>query len=346
MILFAALLVFVTAMISWFFIGRLRHYLAAKNIVDTANERSMHQGQVPRGGGIVIIVLLLISLLLLSITSDRPTLFLGLFIAVLLWSALSWRDDQYDLSPKLRFALQILFALFVVSAFGWVDNIQLSSELRISITWFGTFLSFMGILWLANLYNFMDGMDGLVAAQSIIASLTFSFWYWALGDLEIAFVCLVVAAACYGFLLWNWRPAKIFMGDVGSVTLGAFFACLIIIGASRFDVPVLSMVMLFGLFVADASITMLKRVIKGEKIWLPHRQHYYQRLGLAGMAHEKIVVFSILAMLFCSLLATLSLIYRDTILLCLGVLCLFIFCLVVGVNKYEQKVGAQKIAPD
>jgi len=346
MILWVSLIMFVTALISWFCVGKLRHYLTAKNIFDTVNERSMHEGQVPRGGGIIIIVLLLTALLWFAISSTRPLLFLALWLTILMWSALSWRDDRYDLSPKLRLVLQMAFAIFAVSAFGWVDNIQLNSDFRLSLAWFGALMTFIGFLWLANLYNFMDGMDGLVAAQTIIASLTFGFWFWVLGDLEIAFVCLIVAAASYGFLLWNWRPAKIFMGDVGSVTLGAFFACLIIIATSRFDVPVLSMVMLFGLFVADASLTMLKRAFRGEKIWLPHREHFYQRIGLAGMEHEKIVIVSIVGMLFCSLLATLSLIYRDTILLCLGALSLFIFCLAVGVKRFERKVSSAQNTPD
>lgn len=334
------------ALISWFGVGRLRHLLTAKNIVDTPNERSLHEGQVPRGGGIIIVVLLLVVLLALSISSSRPTLFLALGINILLWSVLSWRDDQHSLSPKFRLVIQMVFTLLAVSAFGWIDTVQLSSGLRIPLAWLGAVLTFIGFLWLANLYNFMDGMDGLVAAQTIIAGLTLSFWFWVLGDIEITFLCLAVAAASYGFLLWNWRPAKIFMGDVGSVTLGAFFACLIIIGASRFDIPVLSMVMLFGLFVGDTTLTILKRVLKREKIWLSHRQHYYQRLGLAGLAHEKIVILSMLAMVFCSLLATLSLIYRDTILLCLGMLCLFIFCSVVGINRYERKANTVRNAPD
>ena len=336
MILSALVILIFTALLSWFCVGRLRHILLANNIVDQANERSMHEGQVPRGGGLVIVMAMLIALLALSISSARPTLFLGLWLTVLLWSALSWWDDQHDLSPKLRLILQMAFTLFMVSAFGWIDTIQLSMDLRITLDWLGAVLTFIGILWLANLYNFMDGMDGLAAAQTIIASLTLSFWFWALGDVEIALLCLVIAGASYGFLLWNWRPAKIFMGDVASVTLGAFFACLIIIGSSRFDIPVISMVMLFGVFVADATVTMLRRISKFEKFWLPHRQHCYQRLGLAGMAHEKIVVLSILAMVFCSLLATLSLIYRDTILICLGVLCFSVVFVIIGVNSLER----------
>lgn len=340
MILLAIVILFLMVLVSWFSVGRLRHYLLAKGIVDTPNERSMHEGQVPRGGGIVIVTMLAVVLLWLSISSARPMLFLGLWLTVLLWSGLSWWDDKHNLSPKLRLLLQLTFTMLGVSAFGWVDNVQLSADLRIPLAWFGFVLTFVGMLWLANLYNFMDGMDGFAAAQTIIASLTLSFWFWAMGDLEIALVCLVLAGASYGFLIWNWRPAKIFMGDVGSITLGAFFASLIIIGTSRFDIPVISMVMLFGVFVVDASITILRRISKREKFWLPHRQHYYQRLGLAGMAHDKIVILSIVLMLFCSLLATLSLIYRDTILLCLGVLGLLMLGLMLGINKYEQKYSA------
>jgi len=342
MILLAGLILVTSVLLSWFCIGRLRHYLLAKDIVDTPNERTMHEGRVPRGGGVVIIVMLALVLLGLATSSARPMLFFALFLTVLFWAGLGWWDDKHDLSPKVRLLLQMGFAVLGVSAFGWVDNIQLTADLRLPLAWFGALLSFVGVLWLANLYNFMDGMDGFSAAQAIVASVTFGFWFWSMGDIEIALICLVLVGASYGFLLWNWKPAKIFMGDVGSIALGAFFASLIIIASSRFDIPVISMVMLFGLFVTDASLTMIRRIIKREKFWMPHRQHYYQRLGLAGMRHDKIVILSIVVMLFCSLIATFSLIYRDTILVCFGVLCLFMLGLVIAVSRYERKQRAVK----
>jgi UDP-N-acetylmuramyl pentapeptide phosphotransferase/UDP-N-acetylglucosamine-1-phosphate transferase len=171
---------------------------------------------------------------------------------------------------------------------------------------FGAAVTLCGLIWLSNLYNFMDGMDGLAASQTIIAALTLAVWSLQLGDYGLTILLLVLAAASYGFLLHNWHPASIFMGDVGSTTIGAFFGTVIVILNVRYGVPVLALVMVFAVFVLDATVTLLRRVVRGEPFWLPHRSHYYQRLAALGLNHSKIVLIYIVLMLFCSMLATLA----------------------------------------
>jgi len=307
------LIFLITVSVAWFAVKQLIVTLMNRNIVDTPNERTLHQGLIPRGGGLVIIALLMIAIIVVGIISGRYTMFSALLISVLAWGSLSWWDDQFDLSPKRRWLVQCVFAILCVFAFGVVDAIQLSTELKIVIPLLGVALSVIGFLWLTNLYNFMDGMDGLAASQTIIASGTLSFWFWQYGDQSLAIVCLVLAAASYGFLLWNWAPAKIFMGDVGSVSIGAFLATLLLIAVSRYDMPVISFILLLGVFIGDATITILCRLFKGEKIWLPHRSHYYQRLANHGFSHNKIVIGLILLMSISSLIATITLLDRDTI---------------------------------
>lgn len=299
--------------ISWWATRKLISILLRYQIVDTPNDRSMHLGSVPRGGGMVIVACLVLALVAVGIVSQRYQVFGALTILVLAWAALSAWDDRRDLSARKRILFQLCFALLSIFALGHVSSVQISSTGFVLLFGFGGVVTFIGIIWLANLYNFMDGMDGLAATQTIVAGLTLAFWFWQAGDPQLGLVCLVLSAASYGFLLHNWQPAKIFMGDVGSVTIGAFFALMIVFANTRYQIPVLSFVLLFGVFVFDASVTMLSRIMRREKIWLPHRTHFYQRLGLAGVGHSMVVVAATILMVFCSMIASYTVIDHDRI---------------------------------
>jgi Fuc2NAc and GlcNAc transferase len=160
----------------------------------------------------------------------------------------------------------------------------------------------------------MDGMDRMAASQAIIAATTYAFWFLTQGGTEIAVFCAVVAASSYGFLWHNWRPATIFMGDVGSISLGAIFALLLIVGHNRFDMPVLSSVMLLFVFIVDSTLTLVLRAARGEKVWQAHSGHFYQRLAHAGYSHSYIVIAYIGLMVVCSLAATVSLYWQALLL--------------------------------
>jgi len=302
-----------TVLISWLATGKLITQLSKRNIVDTPNERTLHQGDVPRGGGLVMVAVLLIGFIVVGAVTGRYALFAALFISVLAWASLSWMDDYIDLTPMHRLIAQSVFTALTIAAFGYVQIIQVSTSFVLSISLFGLFATFIGFIWLTNLYNFMDGMDGLAASQTIIASSTLGFWFWQYGDQGLSLICLLLAASSYGFLLWNWHPAKIFMGDVGSITIGAFLATLLLIGVVRYQFPVISFVLLLGVFIADASVTVLIRLVNKEPFWRPHRSHYYQRLAGLGFAHNIIVIALIALMLLCSVIASISIVERDTI---------------------------------
>lgn len=323
------------ATLSWFAVGYLIDRLIFKNIVDEPNDRSLHQGTVPRGGGLVIVASLLIALIVMSVISNRPQLFVALALITVAWASLSWWDDKSNLTAKFRLMVQFCICVFSVFAFGWVDQV-----LGLGLGWFGPVLSVIGLLWMANLYNFMDGLDGLAASQTIVASITMAFWFLVHGDWPLSMVCVVLAASSYGFLLWNWSPAKIFMGDVGSITLGGFFATLFIIGATRHGLSIISFFGLFGVFISDATITILMRARRGEKIWLPHRQHFYQRLANQGYEHSRIALASVVLMLICSVLATLGVMYHDMIWLSLIAILLTMAVSVVLVIYFEKRARA------
>lgn len=320
------------AVASWFAIKYLIRYLIDKDMLDHPNDRTLHQGAVPRGGGIVIAMSLLLSLLILALLGDRLLFFGGLALLMLGWTSLAWCDDRQDLSPRFRLVVQAVLAVLTVAVFGWVDHIE-----GLSLGWFGAVLTVLGIIWMTNLYNFMDGMDGLAASQGIVASITLGFWFYMAANIELAIACLVVASSSYGFLLWNWKPAKIFMGDVGSITLGAFFATIILIAANRHDFPVISLLLIFTVFIADASITIVLRALRGEKVWLPHRSHFYQRLANIGIAHAKIVSAAIVMMLLCSLIGTMTVLYRDMIIVGLLVVLALVFAAVSAVIWLESR---------
>ena len=307
-VLVLILLLASVSVLSWWLTKKLTMLLRQHNIVDTANQRSMHQGSVPRGGGLVTLILLFITLLGLLAVDSRTVLLLGLIVTLLLWGGLSWWDDVHNLPHRLRLVAHGVFALLGVAAYGWVTRIELATGVVLDINSLGlmaAFISALGIVWMANLTNFMDGMDGLGAGQIIIASITLAAWFAHYGDLSLTLLCLVLSASMYGFLLCNWRPAEIFMGDVGSVTLGAFLTTLMIILVTRYHVPILAALMVFAIFIADASLTLLRRLIAREPIFQAHRSHYYQRLANLGIEHQKIVISAYIAMILCSLLASL-----------------------------------------
>ncbi len=303
----------VIVFVSWWSVGRLIKFLISKDIVDRPNHRTLHQGAVPRGGGLVIIAGLLLALAVAAAFDDRPILFAALGLFVFAWSALSWYDDRSNLSPRFRLLVQVGICLLSIFAFGWVSHVHSPGSFSLPLYFLGPVLSIIGLVWMANLYNFMDGLDGLAASQTIVASLSMAFWFYMFGDISLALVLISLASLTYGFLLWNWNPARVFMGDVGSIGLGAFFGLIFILGVTRYDVSILSFFSLFAVFIADSTSTIIMRALKREKIWQPHRQHFYQRLATAGYSHAKIAIAALVLMILCSLLATFGLLYHDMI---------------------------------
>jgi UDP-N-acetylmuramyl pentapeptide phosphotransferase/UDP-N-acetylglucosamine-1-phosphate transferase len=143
-----------------------------------------------------------------------------------------------------------------------------------------------GIAWMTNLYNFMDGSDGLAGGMALIGFGAYAAASWLAGQVALAAVSLALSAAATGFLLHNVHPARLFLGDVGSIPLGFFAGALGIVGWRNDVWPLWFPVLVFGPFIADATVTLLKRLIRGERVWQAHREHYYQRMVLMGLGHR------------------------------------------------------------
>jgi Fuc2NAc and GlcNAc transferase len=275
----------------------------AQDLLDIPNNRSSHTVPTPRGGGLAIVIVLLMSGVVSLFLPQAPIdVLVCLLLATLAFSLLGWQDDKHDLPASVRFLIQLLIAVFASGWLLWAAVPGYSTSFALLAL---LLLSTLWIAWMANLYNFMDGIDGISAVESLILGATTSYWFAISGVASMAIICIAVAGASVGFMRWNWSPAKIFMGDVGSLALGAFFAIIAIIGTTRLDIPFLAFLILYAVYLADSGVTLLHRIIKREKWWQAHRSHFYQRAVQSGFSHAQVslsvmalnIIFAVLASL-------------------------------------------------
>jgi len=275
----------------------------AQDLLDIPNDRSSHTVPTPRGGGLAIVIVLLLSGVVSLFLPQAPIdVLVCLLLATLAFSLLGWQDDKHDLPASVRFLIQLLIAVFASGWLLWAAVPGYSTSFALLAL---LLLSTLWIAWMANLYNFMDGIDGISAVESLILGATTSYWFAISGVASMAIICIAVAGASVGFMRWNWSPAKIFMGDVGSLALGAFFAIIAIIGTTRLDIPLLAFLILYAVYLADSGVTLLHRIIKREKWWQAHRSHFYQRAVQSGFSHAQVslsvmalnIIFAVLASL-------------------------------------------------
>jgi UDP-N-acetylmuramyl pentapeptide phosphotransferase/UDP-N-acetylglucosamine-1-phosphate transferase len=228
--------------------------------------------------------------------------------AVLLVAAVSYWDDRKRLSPGVRLVAHLLAAAAIVLAAGLrVNSIAAPVLGTFSLGGFGALFTILFLVWMTNLYNFMDGMDGLAAGMTVLGC-GFLAAVPAAGEGRglVAFP-LVVAGSAGGFLLHNLPPAKIFMGDTGSVSLGFLVGTLSVWFVSDGLCDLWVPVLVFSPFVVDATVTLVRRLVRGEKVWQAHREHYYQRLVLAGWGQRKTVLAEYALMMACGASALVSL---------------------------------------
>jgi UDP-N-acetylmuramyl pentapeptide phosphotransferase/UDP-N-acetylglucosamine-1-phosphate transferase len=271
------LIAFSAFVLSAFGVGVTLLYAGRAGIVDIPNQRSSHSVPTPRGGGIALVGSLLIVGGYQAVRTGAQPLWIDAILAAALLALmlLGWLDDHRSIRAEIRLPLHVLCALAIVPLVNSVAPIP--SNLNVLwLTWW--------VFWAAasiNIVNFMDGIDGMVACQGIVYG---CFLFSVLPSEQFgAGFGIILAAACFGFLLWNWRPAKLFMGDVGSGPLG--FA-MVIGGALALERvgPSLIFLPLFPLYL-DALVTLLLRVRRGEKLTEAHRSHLYQRAANAGLGH-------------------------------------------------------------
>jgi len=248
-------------------------------VIDVPNERSSHAVPIPRMGGVpmagtVALMFACWTYLAAGEVLSIKGLPYAMFFAVAM-SVLGFWDDLAGLSPLFRFLIQITAA--ILSLWGWSP---------MPVLWVP--IEALWVVWMLNLYNFMDGIDGLAGGEAAVASCFFFLVFAYYGETGWAVANLFIAAASMGFLVHNWPPARVFMGDAGSAFLGAFYGMQSVVAALATPVPFLVLVLPFSNFILDTTLTLFRRMWRKEKWYQPHRTHFYQRMTDMGMSHAKV----------------------------------------------------------
>ncbi|WP_460164684.1 MraY family glycosyltransferase [Sessilibacter sp. MAH1] len=258
-----------------------RKHAIQKGIIDNPNHRSSHKTPTPTGGGIVTVCGIIAvwaicyGLQMLSIKE-----FLALTIPGSIIAAVGFFDDKHNLPRRIRFIAQIVSACITISLIYPLPDIQIWQNISIELNGLGIIAVVIGIVWMTNLYNFMDGIDGIAGAEAVTVLAGASLICFINGQVELAAVLITSSLPVYGFLYWNWPPAKIFMGDACSTFLGMTFATLALITSKSEAINLWSWFILLSLFILDATITLLVRIATGQKWREAHRTHLYQKLSL------------------------------------------------------------------
>ncbi len=276
-------------------------------LLDHPNERSLHDAPKPRIGGIGICVAVLLALITMPVIGyDIPATLAYVATGALIVLIISFLDDVNSLSVALRIPFHFLAAGLLVVAGLSVQYARVGT-VDIALPGIaGTIISMLFVVWMINLFNFMDGMDGFAGGMALIGFFVLGLLVADGGSPVIAATSLSVAGAALGFLLFNFPPARVFMGDVGASTLG-FLAAGLTLWADRVQVvPLWISVLIFSPFIVDATVTLFRRAMNREKVWRAHRKHYYQRLVRLGWGHRKTVIAEYMLMLACGASAVIA----------------------------------------
>ena len=279
----AALILILTAILAHFGTRVVMPMLKARAIMDHPNERSSHQTPTPRGGGIAVIVVVLVAWIAIGTSWDKdPFIVWGISLLAIGLAAISWIDDLKGLGPLVRLVVQAAAVTIVLALMpdhgpffqGLLP--PLTDRIAAGVLW----------VWFINLYNFMDGIDGITGVETFSIGTGLAviiFTGGAQEDQVMGFYGIAAAGAALGFLKMNWSPAKIFMGDVGSVPLGFLLGWLLLSLAASGQWA--AAVILPSYYLSDATLTLCRRAVRGEKIWRPHRLHFYQVAVQRGLGH-------------------------------------------------------------
>ncbi len=272
--------VLLTVVVSALFCGLYLRMARQRQWLDRPNERSSHEHPTPHGGGTALFLAFSLGLLAVNAV-NRPwgEGFLIIWSVALLLMLLGVVDDLRGLSVSLRMGVYALLSL-LASALLLTGGLEGVPFVVATLFWS------LVLLWSLNLYNFMDGIDGIAALQTILASVSAALLS-ALGggSLQYAHFCLLLAAAHLGFLLWNWPPARLFMGDAGSIPTGFILAAMALLGWVQGDLNPLCWLLLLAVFVTDATCTLVWRMSSRQAFTQPHRLHAYQRLSRYFHSH-------------------------------------------------------------
>jgi UDP-N-acetylmuramyl pentapeptide phosphotransferase/UDP-N-acetylglucosamine-1-phosphate transferase len=340
----------VASVISFIGVVTLSRWALALGLVDVPNRRSSHVHPTPRGGGFPLMLTVLIGLIGLSIAGwmSVPPAVVALCVGAFLVAVVSFADDLWRLRPAVRFVAHVAGCLVLVAGGGALDSVQVSDSQVWPTGWLRLPLTFLWVIGLTNAYNFMDGIDGLAAAQAIVTALTMGWLAYLLGNQLVAIFMLLLASATLGFLVLNWPPAKIFLGDVGSAFLGFTFAgWAVLAGDSQGGgPPFLAWIAVLSPFVLDTAVTLACRIARRERWFEAHREHYYQRLVRRGWGHARVTGLYVAMSALCGSAAVLCYGYHLVSTIAVLSLTILLFGLLVLLVRTVERRTAPASAGD
>lgn len=328
---------------SWLGTAALRRYALSGGLLDEPNARSSHQVATPRGGGLAIVVVFLLGCAVLLLLGRLEPSFCGVLTgAGLLVAVLGFVDDHRHVGAGCRLLGHFLAALGTLLWLGGYGVLPdtLAGSLGLP-GWLIIALGCLYLVWLLNLYNFMDGIDGIAAVEALTVCLGMALVYVFVGQSQLVAAPLLLAAAVSGFLLWNFPPARIFMGDAGSGFLGLVLGILSL-QAALTDLSLFwAWLILLGVFVVDATWTLLRRLSRGKKPYEAHRTHAYQWASRRHGAHRP-VTLAVLVINLCGLLPIALLVGAGRLSAILGLLLAYgpLLCLALRYHAGTDEVAA------
>jgi Fuc2NAc and GlcNAc transferase len=288
----------VVLLISLLLTGFLRRYAISRKLIDVPNARSSHSIPTPRGGGVAIVVSFLGTLFIACLGK-----WIDLNVAVALLGAgaltavIGFMDDRGHIAARWRLLGHFSAAAWALYWLGGMPSIKLFG-ITIEHGYVGAVLGAFYLVWMLNLYNFMDGIDGLAAGEVVCVCLGASLIYSVFGFDQLIWSPLVLSMAALGFLFWNFPPARIFMGDAGSGFLGIILATLSLQAAWTDSRLLWVWIILLGVFIVDATLTLFRRLIRGEKVYEAHRSHAYQFASRQYGKHLPVTIAALLISVF------------------------------------------------
>lgn len=266
----------VVGLLSFALTAGVRRYALARSIMDIPNARSSHSVATPRGGGVAIVLSLFLALPILvwaDFLSLDASIAVGLSGALV--AVIGVVDDHGHIEAKWRLLGHFIAAFCALYWLSGLPGISFFGVI-LNLGWVGYVLASLYLVWMLNLYNFMDGIDGIASVQAICSCAGACVIYWIIGEKSLIGLPLVLAMAVAGFLCWNFPPAKIFMGDAGSGFLGIVLGILSIQAAWVSSQLLWVWIILLGVFIVDATVTLIRRILRGDKVYEAHRSHAYQ----------------------------------------------------------------------
>lgn len=279
---------------AWYATGFVRRHALKHAILDVPNVRSSHSAPTPRGGGLAIVAAFMSALILLALTGMlQINVTLVLIAGGGAVAAAGYLDDRRSLPASVRICVHIIAATLAVFVLGGIAQ-QSLRNIGLHGIWAGALLGVMALTWSTNLFNFMDGIDGIAGSEAVFVAAAGAILNWGYGgDIGLTAAMFVLAAATLGFLIWNWPPARIFMGDVGSGFLGFTLAVLGLAASRNGTTPIEVWAILSGIFLVDSTVTLVRRIVRGDRWFEAHRLHAYQSLARRCGAHMPVTILAI-----------------------------------------------------